>query len=741
MVQTKKFSQFNGPSPIQSGDIVVGLRAGDNWQFTGVGGGGGGGNGQSLLLIINQDNHGFTGGEWVRINASGLYVRAISTSAQNAEIAGTVYSVQNVNQFTLCVVGYIPAGTAGFTGLQAGGVYFLSDTNLGQMTLNPPTINGEVSLPLGIAESATTFWVRQSRGVVIASPPPVNSGGGGGGGVPVTHEVFQTGHGFAVGNWLRMTNVDTIYALADGTSLANAQVIGVVKSVPDADHFILQQSGWINAVVTLDDLGAPIVSGDVYYISTTVPGFLTNIEPSSVGQATRPCYIAESTSNESGWVFPQRPLTVTTSDTPTNIIPVNQNSHGFTAGQYVRVGTNNFYTLAMADNAIDTIGVGFVIQVIDVNNFVLQTSGFCSAFTPPVVSPVNTFTPAAEYFLSDTIPGGIQIGPPASLASYSKPVFIALNSTMGYIEEQRPLLNAAINSPPDIVIINQPGHGFTAGQYIRINSANTYVLALADSAIHTIGVGFVIEKIDDDNFILQTSGFCSSFVPPVVAPVNTFTPAAEYFLSDTVPGGIQIGAPAPLTSYSKPVFVALNAIQGYIEEQRPLLNSVLHPNGGGGGIIQVVQTAVTTCPSFPINGGWSHISALDCAITTQSSLSRVKITAWITWSYTAGLSGPNDRPKWRLYRDGAVIPGAINSAFADGGTWTASGVGGPGNGFTVLNTNITYVDSPSISGTVIYSFYFEGNPPAFNSLTLNKTTSSGTLVGTAISTVICEEIA
>lgn len=40
MTATEKFSQFSGPSAITNSDIVVGLRGGANYQFTGLGSGG-----------------------------------------------------------------------------------------------------------------------------------------------------------------------------------------------------------------------------------------------------------------------------------------------------------------------------------------------------------------------------------------------------------------------------------------------------------------------------------------------------------------------------------------------------------------------------------------------------------------------------------------------------------------------------------------------------------------------------
>ena len=432
MTQTKKFSQFQGPNPIQAGDIVVGLRRDidgvlDNWQFTGVGGGGGGGGG--ITIIITQDTSQLLPGRWVRINSMGLYVHALADTPENAEIVGSVLNILSATQFTLQVVGYVPHGTTGFSGFTPGGVYFLSDTIPGGITLIEPTTNGEVSLPCFIAESADSGWIRQSRGVIIAGTGPIPPGGGGGDD-NTEHTVNQPGHPFQVGDWVRVVS-NTIYDFADGTSLENSQAIGVVKSVA-GPLFTVQQSGYSTNVVTQDDTGNPLVSSEVYYLSATVPGQITSTPPSVYGQATRPVFISESSTDDSGWIFPQRPLTVTGDDP--NIIFITQIGHGFIRGDVVRISAANTYVKAQADTFTNSLAVGFVAYVPDTDHFVLQTAGYCAQF----FAPFTPLAPSAQYYLSATTPGAITTVEPGT-PFYSKPMLAALNPTTGYILEQRPL--------------------------------------------------------------------------------------------------------------------------------------------------------------------------------------------------------------------------------------------------------------------------------------------------------------
>ncbi len=434
MQKTKKFSQFLGPDTIQSTDIVVGLRGGQNWQFTGINSGGGGG---SVTVVINQTNHGLAVKDWVRIDVLGDYVKAISTTAQNAEVVGMVVDVASADEFTLQVVGYVDTGV--LTGLTPGGVYFLSDTNLGEMSLNEPTITGYVSLPVFIAQSATTGYIRQSRGVIIGGFPPLGSSNDG---APIVHTVTQPGNTFAVGDWVRINGVGT-YALADGTSFTNALAIGVVIDV-NGDDFTIQQAGWSSAVVTMDDNGDPLTASIPYYLSASVAGAITATPPSTVGQGIRPVFISEDPGDQSGWIFPLFPDEITSPSDNTTVIPVNQVAHGFIVGDVVRVSASNTYAKAQADSATNALPVGFVIEVVDADNFVLQTAGFSDAF----IAPFTPLVPAQRYFLSPTTLGGITNIEPSTAGQYSVPMLIALNSTTGYILEQRPI---AVTSGGSIV--------------------------------------------------------------------------------------------------------------------------------------------------------------------------------------------------------------------------------------------------------------------------------------------------
>lgn len=116
----------------------------------------------------------------------------------------------------------------------------------------------------------------------------------------VTKSVAATAHNFTAGEVLRMNGAAYVRAQAD--SEANAEVVGMVASVPDANHFLLQTGGF----VVFDD--PVLTAGEAYFLSPSVAGAITAIEPSAVGQVSKPIFIATTTG--SGYFFNMRGIVV-----------------------------------------------------------------------------------------------------------------------------------------------------------------------------------------------------------------------------------------------------------------------------------------------------------------------------------------------------------------------------------------------------------------------------------------------
>ena len=117
------------------------------------------------------------------------------------------------------------------------------------------------------------------------------------GGATLEQEVPQTAHGLVVGNWVRMDGSNFVKALAD--TATNAQAIGYVKAVADANTFTYQYGGIIaiagltdgNNYFLQDDGSIANTVGTVnLFVGTETPqGFLIEIgQGFEEGDATAP---------------------------------------------------------------------------------------------------------------------------------------------------------------------------------------------------------------------------------------------------------------------------------------------------------------------------------------------------------------------------------------------------------------------------------------------------------------------
>ena len=130
------------------------------WRLSGGAGGAGGGTAD----VISQVAHGFAVGDALYLSGS-TYTKAIATAANTAEVVGVVSKVVSSDTFELTTSGEI----TGLSGLTPGGVYFLSSVTAGLLTLTEPSVVGYVSLPIGVASSASSLYVAPKRGVVIGA--------------------------------------------------------------------------------------------------------------------------------------------------------------------------------------------------------------------------------------------------------------------------------------------------------------------------------------------------------------------------------------------------------------------------------------------------------------------------------------------------------------------------------------------------------------------------------------------
>lgn len=113
---------------------------------------------------VVQSAHGFTLGQAVRYNGT-AYVTAKADAAANADVDGLISSVVDVNTFVIQTSGYF----TGLTGLVAGSDYFLDPTTAGALTSTEPSAANQVSKPILHADSTTSGYLQNTRGLVIPS--------------------------------------------------------------------------------------------------------------------------------------------------------------------------------------------------------------------------------------------------------------------------------------------------------------------------------------------------------------------------------------------------------------------------------------------------------------------------------------------------------------------------------------------------------------------------------------------
>ncbi len=120
------------------------------------------GNGGAVVTTVTQNNHGFIDGNVVFYNGA-AYAKAKADTSADAEVIGIVTSVIDANTFQLTTNGSVTI----LSGLTPGGIYFLSDSVAGTLTLTEPTTINYISKPLLIAVSATSGYFNNFRGKVI----------------------------------------------------------------------------------------------------------------------------------------------------------------------------------------------------------------------------------------------------------------------------------------------------------------------------------------------------------------------------------------------------------------------------------------------------------------------------------------------------------------------------------------------------------------------------------------------
>lgn len=104
----------------------------------------------------------------------------------------------------------------------------------------------------------------------------------------VTRTVTQAAHGFSVGNILYLNS--STYALAQADTAAHAESVGIVSTVIGANTFVLTKDGYVTGLNGL-------TAGTVYFLDPAVAGGMTATAPTTLGQVSKPLFVADSTTS------------------------------------------------------------------------------------------------------------------------------------------------------------------------------------------------------------------------------------------------------------------------------------------------------------------------------------------------------------------------------------------------------------------------------------------------------------
>lgn len=102
-------------------------------------------------------------GDFVRMNASGVAIRALADIFENSNVIGLIESKSTT---TICNVRVQGVSPEIYIGLDVTKEYFLSDINPGKMAITVPTATGRIKLKLGQPFSDKTFLMNKGERLI-----------------------------------------------------------------------------------------------------------------------------------------------------------------------------------------------------------------------------------------------------------------------------------------------------------------------------------------------------------------------------------------------------------------------------------------------------------------------------------------------------------------------------------------------------------------------------------------------
>ena len=224
---------------------------------------------------------------------------------------------------------------------------------------------------------------------------------------PYSIEIEQTNHGFNVGDAIKFNG--TTYEKAQADTKGNAGVIGLVRTIVDANKFTYQFGGVFTKASYLD--------GNDYYLGINTAGSV-ELEPTyNIGNYKQfiGTAIAEGLllNIDFGEEFSEIGTTLEQK--------INQDNHGLNVGDAIYFD-NVDYKKAKADDLSTSGVIGVVKEVTDTDNFIFQFGG---------VMTEGTWIAGVDYFLDNSTSGAI-VSEPVYLIGETR-VFIGQATSQGLL--------------------------------------------------------------------------------------------------------------------------------------------------------------------------------------------------------------------------------------------------------------------------------------------------------------------
>ncbi|MHA2069192.1 MAG: hypothetical protein ACXABY_32940, partial [Candidatus Thorarchaeota archaeon] len=289
-----------------------------------------------------------------------------------------------------------------------------------------------------------------------------------------------------------------------------------------------------------------------------------------------------------------------------------------------------------------------------------------------------------------------------------------------------------------ILSVNQTAHGFVVGDWVRVDAANTYTKAQANSSANADVVGVVTTVVGVDDFEITTEGLATG------AWVPSYGANMAVHLSTATAGGTQATAPTTVGTIDKPLGIVIaDASSMYVHNYRGRQIT----NATSGAIVTVPQqmfsgfAAGTQQPSGGTKGDTTkmYVVVAQSGNDTIEKLEKDSLTGIYTQPNVSGLSVPFI---WTLAFDASNVyvfnntsPYSVTRYDLDlGSATTMSVVGAPAVGRYIgsfVNGTQIYAAQDTFGGGalgVIDIFDISGTTLTYNS----SLTLTGSPVGTSV---------